>query len=91
MCGGQLYHRPGCSLDREAIVIEALDALRWAYAGIPLYLICPCEVGYPGVLDCRHLPDVGFARVINATRCKALGDRAAREPMIFRYLDLPVD
>jgi len=54
LCGGQLYHQGGCPADRETIVVEAMDALRWAYAGIPLYLICPCELGYPGVLACRH-------------------------------------
>lgn len=53
-CGGLLYHEAGCELDCEAIVIEAMHAVRWAYAGIPLHPICPCELGYPGVLSCRH-------------------------------------
>ena len=54
VCGGWLYHEPSCELAREERVIEALEALRWAYAGAPLYVICPCELGYPGLLGCPH-------------------------------------
>jgi hypothetical protein len=54
VCGGWLYHEPGCELAREEYIIEALQALRWAYAGAPLYPICACELGYPGVLGCTH-------------------------------------
>lgn len=53
-CGGRLYHEPRCQLAREELVIEALEALQWAYAGAPLYVICPCQLGYPGLLGCRH-------------------------------------
>ncbi len=54
MCGGELYHEPGCELAREEYIIEALQALRWAYIGAPLYPLCSCELGYPGVLGCPH-------------------------------------
>ncbi len=53
-CGGRLYHEPACELALEEFVLEALDALRWAYVGAPLFVICPCQLGYPGVLGCRH-------------------------------------
>lgn len=53
-CGGGLCHEPGCQLAREELVIEALEALQWAYAGAPLYVICPCQLGYPGLLGCMH-------------------------------------
>ena len=69
-CGGRLYHEPGCGLDREELVIEALAALRWAYVGAPLYAICPCELGYPGVLGCTH---AGAARRLS----RSVGRRAA--------------
>ena len=53
-CGGRLYHEPRCQVAREELVIEALEALQWAYAGAPLYVICPCQLGYPGLLGCTH-------------------------------------
>lgn len=53
-CGGRLYHEPGCDLVREELAIEALEALTWAYAGAPLYVICSCQLGYPGMLGCSH-------------------------------------
>jgi hypothetical protein len=54
VCGGELYHEPTCELAREEYVLGALQALRWAYVGAPLHTICPCELGYPGVLGCTH-------------------------------------
>lgn len=54
VCGGRFYHQDRCELDGEATVVEAMSALRWAFAGIPLYVICPCELGYPGVFTCIH-------------------------------------
>ncbi len=62
VCGGELYHEPDCELAREEYVIEALQALRWAYAGAPLYRICPCQLGYPGVLGCAHGGAAGVNR-----------------------------
>jgi len=53
-CGGRFYHEPTCELVREELVLRAWDALRCAYAGAPLYVICPCQLGYPGVLGCVH-------------------------------------
>ena len=54
LCGGRFCHEPDCLLAREELVIEALEALQWAYAGAPLYVICPCQLGYPGLLGCTH-------------------------------------
>ncbi len=53
-CGGLFYHEPTCELVREELVIQAWNALQYAYAGAPLYVICPCQLGYPGVLGCIH-------------------------------------
>ncbi len=63
VCGSELYHEPGCELAQEEYVIEALQALRWAYTGAPLYPLCSCELGYPGVLGCTHGGRVRLSRV----------------------------
>jgi hypothetical protein len=55
-CGGVLFHDHACRLVAEERALEALEALTFAYAGCPLQRICPCELGYPGVLGCPHQP-----------------------------------
>ncbi len=55
-CGGVLYHMEACELPAEEVVVQAIEALRYAYMGVPLQRICPCELGFPGVLGCPHVP-----------------------------------
>lgn len=54
VCGGRLYHAATCRVVREEVAIDALIALRHAYAGAPLFVLCPCQLGFPGVLGCSH-------------------------------------
>ena len=72
VCGGGLFHEPGCELAGEELVIEALQALLWANAGAPLYVICPCELGYPGLLGCTHAGGAKPLRRFSGRRAASL-------------------
>ena len=54
VCGGRRFHKEGCQLAREEVALAAYRALMDAMIGAPLQPICPCELGYPGVLGCPH-------------------------------------
>jgi len=54
VCGGRRFHKEGCLLAREEVALKAYRAYMDAMIGAPLQQICPCELGYPGLLACPH-------------------------------------
>ena len=52
----------------EEVVIAALKALDDAEMGAPLHDLCPCELGFPGVLGCHHHSQRAIGR--NAALCR---------------------